>query len=93
LKQWRYDLWGNARLVVAVEEARGVINPNNLGVPLCYIKLSIVRTSGNVSADLASPMEQRNRRMSRISIHQGTATTDDVCAEKFVSVFSFRYLH
>lgn len=85
LKQWRYDLWGNARLVVAVEEARGVINPNNMGVPLCYVRLSIVKSNGKQSSDLASPMEVRSRRMSRVSIHQGVATTEDVCAANFVS--------
>jgi DNA-dependent RNA polymerase auxiliary subunit epsilon len=86
MKMWRYDEWGFARLVVSVEEARGVINPHNLGVPLCYVRMSIVRSDATTqSTDSATPMEQRNRRMSRLSIHHGVTSQEEAMSTQYMT--------
>lgn len=41
-RKWRLETWGHSRLLVTLYRARGILNPHNLGVPLCFARLSIV---------------------------------------------------
>jgi len=59
---WMPRSWGKARLAVHVREAKGLINPHNCGIPLCFVRLrlKLITAHGEtVFKDDPMPAEER----------------------------------